>query len=30
LRDGIVSPDVFNHMADRLGDFVAPYVRRDS
>ena len=25
LRDCIVSPDVFNHMADRLGDFVVPY-----
>ena len=30
LRDCIVSPDVFNHMVDRLRDFVAPYVRRDS
>jgi hypothetical protein len=25
LRDCIVSPDVFNHMMDRLGDFVVPY-----
>ncbi len=23
--DCIVSPDVFNHMMDRLGNFVAPY-----
>jgi len=25
LSDCIVSPDVFTHMMDRLGDFVAPY-----
>src|SRR2546427_674577 len=25
LRDCVVSPDVFHHMVDRLGDFVAPY-----
>ena len=25
LRDCLVSPDVFNHMVDRLGDFVVPY-----
>jgi SRSO17 transposase len=25
LRDGLVSPDVFNQMVDRLGEFVAPY-----
>ena len=25
LRDCIVSPDVFNQMVDRLGDFVVPY-----
>src|SRR6266581_4379527 len=25
LNDCIVSPDVFNHMMDRLGDFVVPY-----
>ena len=25
LRDCVVSPDVFNHMVDRLGEFVAPY-----
>src|SRR5499426_1895077 len=25
LSDCIVSPDVFHHMVDRLGDFVAPY-----
>jgi DDE superfamily endonuclease len=25
LRDCIVSPDVFNSMVDRLGDFVMPY-----
>ena len=25
LRDCIVSPDMFNHMVDRLRDFVAPY-----
>ena len=25
LRDCIVSPDVFQHMVDRLGDFVVPY-----
>jgi hypothetical protein len=25
LSDCIVSPDVFKHMVDRLGDFVVPY-----
>ena len=25
LHDCIVSPDVFNSMVDRLGDFVVPY-----
>ena len=25
LRDCIVSPDVFDHMVDRLCDFVVPY-----
>src|SRR5216684_5197200 len=25
LRDCVVSPDVFNHMVDRLRDFVVPY-----
>ena len=25
MRDCVVSPDVFNHMADSLGDFVVPY-----
>jgi hypothetical protein len=25
LNDCVVSPDVFYHMGDRLGDFVAPY-----
>jgi SRSO17 transposase len=25
LSDCVVSPDVFNHMADRLGEFVVPY-----
>src|SRR5262245_65748527 len=25
LRDCVVSPDVFRHMVDRLGEFVAPY-----
>ena len=30
LRDCIVSPDVFVSMVDRLGEFVVPYVRRDS
>ncbi len=25
LSDCLVSPDVFNHMMDRLGDFVVPY-----
>ena len=25
LSDCLVSPDVFNHMVDRLGDFVVPY-----
>jgi len=24
LRDGVVSPDVFNHVVDRLRDFVVP------
>src|SRR6266849_7500127 len=27
LSDCIVSPDVFNHMVDRLCDFVVPYQR---
>jgi hypothetical protein len=27
LSDCVVSPDVFMHMVDRLGDFVAPYQR---
>ena len=27
LRDCIVSPDVFNHVVDRLRDFVVPYQR---
>jgi hypothetical protein len=30
LSDCLVSPDVFNPMLDRLGEFVVPYVRRDS
>jgi hypothetical protein len=30
LRDCIVSPDVFNPIVERLGEFVVPYVRRDS
>jgi hypothetical protein len=30
LNDCIVSPDVFNQMVNRLGEFVVPYVRRDS
>jgi hypothetical protein len=30
LSDCIVFPDVFNQMVDRLGEFVVPYVRRDS
>ena len=30
LSDCIVSPDVFTQMVDRLGEFVVPYVRRDS
>ena len=30
LSDCIVSPDVFDHMVERLRDFVVPYVRRDS
>jgi hypothetical protein len=30
LRDCIVSPDVFTSLVERLGDFVVPYVRRDS
>ena len=30
LRDCLVSPDVFSPMLDRLGEFVMPYVRRDS
>jgi len=25
LRDCIVSPDIFNHMVDRLREFVVPY-----
>jgi len=25
LRDGIVSPDVFDHMVERLRDFAVPY-----
>ena len=25
LRDCVVSPDVFDHVVDRLGDFVMPY-----
>jgi SRSO17 transposase len=25
LRDCVVAPDVFHHMVDRLGEFVAPY-----
>ena len=27
LSDCIVSPDVFNHVVDRLRDFVVPYQR---
>src|SRR3989442_1924868 len=27
LRDCIVSPEVFDHMVDRLRDFVVPYQR---
>lgn len=27
LSDCIVSPDVFNQMVDRLGEFVVPYQR---
>jgi hypothetical protein len=30
LSDCLVSPDVFNQRVDRLGEFVVPYVRRDS
>ncbi len=30
LSDCVVSPHVFAHMVDRLGEFVVPYVRRDS
>jgi hypothetical protein len=30
LHDCVVSPDVFEHMVERLRDFVVPYVRRDS
>jgi hypothetical protein len=30
LSDCLVSPDVFIPMVDRLGEFVMPYVRRDS
>jgi len=30
LSDCVVSPHVFAHMVDRLGDFFVPYVRRDS
>ena len=25
LSDCVVSPDVFHHMVDRLGEFVVPY-----
>jgi len=30
LSDCLVSPDVFHQIVDRLGEFVVPYVRRDS
>jgi len=30
LSDCSVSPDVFHQMMERLGEFVVPYVRRDS
>ena len=30
LNDCLVSPDVFHQMVERLGEFVVPYVRRDS
>ena len=30
LQDCVVSPNVFEHMIERLRDFVVPYVRRDS
>jgi hypothetical protein len=30
LRDCLVSPDVFHQIVERLGEFVVPYVRRDS
>jgi hypothetical protein len=30
LSDCMVSPGVFHQMVDRLGEFVVPYVRRDS
>ena len=30
LNDCIVSPEVFTPLIDRLGEFVVPYVRRDS
>ena len=30
LHDCVVSPDVFEHMVERLRDFVVPSVRRDS
>ena len=29
-NDCLVSPDVFTQMVHRLGEFVVPYVRRDS
>jgi hypothetical protein len=30
VNDCLVSPDVFQQMVERLGEFVVPYVRRDS
>jgi len=30
VSDCLVSPDVFTPLRDRLGEFVVPYVRRDS
>ncbi len=30
LSDCVVSPHVFDHLLERLDDFVVPYVRRDS
>jgi hypothetical protein len=30
LRDCIVTPDVFTHMMDRLGDFVVPVQSKNS